>query len=217
MKERLLNVAIGVLTLTSLTLTGLLIRRELLPKQQSELHFVTDKNWRMYSRDGVSSGETSSPVTLIIFSDYQCPFCKALDPAVSALKRKYHGSLHVVFHHFPLSGIHPYARGAALAAECANSRGKFAELDSVLFLHQEKLGSVSWGWFGMQAGISDTAWLNRCVADSGFVKRVDSDKQLGDLVPVAGTPTIFINELRVDGNLGFAALDSLIAEKLARS
>lgn len=203
-----------ILSLSAITVTGVVIRREFFPTAAVGAKVTDDRRWRTFARGGISLGADSAPATIVVFSDFQCPFCKQLSPAIAQLQEKYSERLRVVFHHFPLEAIHPYAREAALAAECAHEQGRFSEMEAALFQNQSKLGTAGWGWFAMQAGIADSTSVNKCVAEARFAGRLDAEIKLGMTVPVEGTPTVFVNSIRLPGTPSFALLDSIVAVQL---
>ncbi len=214
MRDRILNCALIVLAGTSIVTTTLLVRRELHTVKVPPHEAMTDPRWRQYAAGGIAQGKLEAPITLTVFSDFQCPFCKQLASSVVRLQTKYRDQLRVVYHHFPLSEIHPYAREAALAAECANAKGKFMEMSGALFHNQSKFGLETWSWFARQAGVVDAPWVNRCVADSTFIARLNADIELGNSVPVEGTPTVFLDSLKLSGTPSYEALDRLVSGEL---
>src|SRR5712691_9566756 len=87
-------------------------------------------------------GPENAPVTMVEFSDFQCPFCgRFFAETEGALLKKYDGKIRFVYRHFPLDSIHPFAQGAALASECANEQNKFWEYHDLLFQNQQQLGN----------------------------------------------------------------------------
>lgn len=93
-------------------------------RESRRIHAVLSREWPELASTGSSLGGTSG-VTLVEFSDYECPFCRRTDQAIdSALRR---GAFRVVMHHFPIVSIHPAAEGAARAAICAEQQGRFAK------------------------------------------------------------------------------------------
>lgn len=177
---------------------------------------VSEPNWKRFDEGGHSIGSPEAPVNVIVFSDFQCPFCKEFSASWAALHRKYANQVRLVFHHYPLVSIHPFARDAALLADCVGSRGHFADIERVLFANQDSLTAANWEWLADQAGVSDSAWVRHCVQDSVFVGQLLADEKLGQAVPVKGTPTVFVNEWKVIGTPSWAVLDSLTKLELRR-
>ena len=218
MNERVLNTALVVLTASSVVIVGLVVRRELTPPPRATAAISapeSHKNWRALAAGGIDTGSPGAPVTLTVFSDYQCPYCRAFATSLAAFEKEHRGSVRVVYHHYPLEGIHPFAKDAALAAECANSVGAFAQMNEVLFANQEKIGTAGWGWFADQAGVTDTTALAECVKKATLSSRISSDVNLGKSIPVSGTPTVLINEWRLPGTPSLAELDSVYATEVA--
>jgi protein-disulfide isomerase len=214
MRDKLLNFTLVVLCFSSLTIVALLIKREFASNPERPEQIKMEPKWRILAKGGIDEGSESAAVTLAVFYDFQCPFCKALWPSLITLRQKYPKTVRVIYHHFPLEVIHPFARQAAFAAECANSKGRFTEMETALFKNQNRIGVVDWSWFGKTAGLSDPKWLAECVRDSVFVPRVDADVALGQQVGVNGTPTVFVNMWKIPGTPSFAIIDSLINEEL---
>jgi protein-disulfide isomerase len=219
MKDRLLNITLAILACTSLIVTALLVRREFFhaPEVEKNQVAMAPPGWRQYRGGGLQIGSRAAPVSIIVFSDFQCPFCKQFSGSWAQLYKKYPNDVRLIFHQFPLESIHPFAREAALLAECAGSRGRFPQMERVLFANQDSIGTASWAWFGKRAGISDSAWVQHCVADSVFVGRVQEDESLGRSVPIHGTPTVFVNKWIIRGSPPWFVLDSLTRLELTHT
>lgn len=218
MREKILNAAIAVLTLTSITVTTLVVRRELFSggQRQPGETIKPVPNYRLFERDGKTIGPSTANVTIVVFSDFQCPYCKRFSASWRALEKKYPNDVRLVFHHFPLTGIHPFAREAALFSECMNSRGRFPVAEQLIFENQDSIGSSEWSWFAKKAGVSDSAWVRGCVNDSTFRGNVNQDESLGHRLPVLGTPTVIVNGLQLPGTPTFELLDSLVSAELKK-
>src|ERR1700731_2834769 len=85
-------------------------------------------------------GPADAPVTLVEYGDYECPYCGAAHPIVNALVEKFSEDLRMVFRHFPMVQMHPFAESAAEAAEFAGAHGRFWEMHDGLYQNQENLG-----------------------------------------------------------------------------
>jgi len=152
-------------------------------------------------------GPEDAPVTLVEYGDYQCPYCGMAYPIVNAVREEMGDDLRFVFRHFPITTIHPYAEGAAEAAEAAGAQGQFWEMHDWLFEHQDSLAPSD---IVKAAGLLELD-VDRFVADltqHRFAPRVREDFMSGVRSGVNGTPTFFINGLRHDGEWDF---DSLLA------
>jgi protein-disulfide isomerase len=139
-----------------------------------------------------SRGAANGAITIVEFSDYQCPYCAKAEPLVKSFVDVYPKNSRVVFKHFPLVSIHPNAMPAALAAAAAQKQGKFWEMHELLFANQHKLGAEQYNQFAKQLGLN----VDKFEADmkSDEIKAaVQEDVKLAQQVGVRGTPTIFVN------------------------
>ena len=93
--------------------------------------------------DDPAKGPADAPVTIITFSDFQCPYCSRVNPTLARLKDRYGDSIRVVFRDFPILQIHPQAAKAAEAGACANDQGKFWPMHDLMFANQQKLDVAS--------------------------------------------------------------------------
>ena len=137
-------------------------------------------------------GPADAPVTIVEFSDYQCPFCARTEPLVRQALAAYPTQAKLVYKHMPLVSIHPQALPAALAATAAGRQGKFWEMHEKLFGNQKDLGPDQFRQYARDLGLD----MNKFEADmqSEQVKAaVQEDMQLAQRVGIRGTPTIFVN------------------------
>lgn len=147
-------------------------------------------------------GPKSAPVTVIEYSDFQCPACAAYFPILKGLEQKYGEKVAFVYRHYPLTTIHQYAQLAAQAATAASLQGKFWEMHDLLFERQNswsKAGNVK------QTMIDYANELKLDVAkfttdlDSGPVKdRVSSDVNAGNAAGISSTPTFYLNGTKIN-------------------
>lgn len=170
-------------------------------------------------------GNVDAPVTIVEFSDIQCPFCKRfVDDAFVELKEKYidTGKVKLAFRHYPLISIHPNAKKAGEAVECANEQNKFWEYHDLLFANQEEwspLGSAdavnSFVDYSGELGL-DTAQFRNCLDSSKFQQKVEDDLAAGVEAGVDGTPAFFINGWRLTGAQPFASFEEFIEQELKK-
>jgi protein-disulfide isomerase len=136
-------------------------------------------------------GASDALVTIIEFSDFQCPYCsKAVDPLKDAME-SYEGDVRVLFKHFPLGG-HPQAGPAAQAAWAAQQQGKFWEMHDLLFANQKALGDAELEGYAKQLGL-DVEKFNADRKLESTAKLVDADQRAGVKVGVSGTPAFMVN------------------------
>ncbi len=135
-------------------------------------------------------GPLGAPVELVLFSDFQCPYCSRINPALDAVVQHYDGRARLVFKQFPLS-FHEDARGAAAATLAAHRQGKFWEMHDLLFANQKSLKIDDLEGFAGKLGLDMTAF--QAVRDGGYDAQIDRDIEEGQKAGVRGTPSLFIN------------------------
>jgi protein-disulfide isomerase len=137
-------------------------------------------------------GPADAPVTIVEFSDYQCPFCARSEPLVKEALGAYPSQARLVYKHFPLTAIHPQALPAALAAAAAQKQGKFWEMHEKLFANQRALAPEQIAQYAREIGL-DMARFESDIQSDTVKAAVQEDVQLGQRAGVRGTPTIFVN------------------------
>lgn len=157
-------------------------------------------------------GPVTSPVQIVEFSDFQCPYCSRAAEAVHKIKEKYGDRVHFTFRQFPLP-MHPNARGAAEAALAADAQGKFWQFHDLLFKNQQKLDEAGLEEQAKQAGLN-VPQFKKSVSDHQFAPKVDTDMKLGQEVQVNGTPTMFINGARVSDPTNYDVIAQAIETAL---
>jgi protein-disulfide isomerase len=163
-------------------------------------------------------GLSDAPVTLVEYSDFQCPFCAGANPLIKNLVEKYGEDLRVVFKHFPLS-IHPAARPAAIASCVAQAQGRFWELHDVLLASYRTLQGTdeALASYAREAGLDVDRWIaDRRAKAEECARRVDADIAQGRSIGVRGTPTLFVNGKRVQDR-SMEAMSTMIEAALARA
>ncbi|MGE0785882.1 MAG: DsbA family protein [Sandaracinaceae bacterium] len=145
--------------------------------------------------DGAPSrGSPMAPVTIVEFSDFECPYCGRAHPILQQLMREFEGRVRVVFKHYPLSA-HPHAMPAARAAVAAGNQDRFWEMHDLLFEHQRQLEEEDLLGYAEQLGLD----MDRFRADLAATEtqdRIEEDKEAGRRVGVEGTPSFFVNGRR---------------------
>lgn len=161
-------------------------------------------------------GDPNAPVTIVSFEDYQCPFCgRAFEQTLPLIKSEYidTGKVKLVFRDFPLS-FHPHAQAASEASECADDQGKFWEYHDALFKNQNALSPALYTQLAEQLGL-DGGQFKQCVDSGKHTQEVQNDFAYGSQVGVSGTPTFFINGIKLVGAQPFQAFKQIIDAELA--
>lgn len=161
-----------------------------------------------------SFGPEGAAVTVVEFSDFQCPFCSRTATATAELKKKYGDRVRFVFRQFPLN-FHQQARLAAEASLAANAQGKFWEYHDKLFADQSKLERPALEEAAKSVGLNMSAF-KQALDNKTFAAAVDADMKLGELVSVDGTPTMFINGARVADPTNVETISQLIEAAIGK-
>lgn len=168
-----------------------------------------------------TAGPSDARVTVVEFSDFQCPSCRAAAPLVAQIKTQYPDDVQVVYRHFPL-GIFPNSRLAATASEVAAESGLFWEYHDLLFDNQEVWSAISGqaevleelASYAEQLEIDKATFLERMEA-SELIEHVETDRQAGIALQVDSTPTFFVNGVRTSAPQLLATVESALASSVS--
>ncbi|MEH0937159.1 DsbA family protein [Micromonospora psammae] len=150
-------------------------------------------------------GPVDAPVTVVEYGDFQCRFSGAAYPNLVEVLRQRAETVRLVYRHFPIANVHPYAEHAAEVAEAAGRRGRFWEMHDWLYEHQDQLDPVHLSLGVEQLGLPQDE-LGAEVGRQAHADRVRHDFVGGIRSGVSGTPTLFVNELRHEGGYDLAEL-----------
>ena len=165
-------------------------------------------------------GSENAPVTIIEFSDYECPFCSRFYTETEIQIRNDYvdtGKVKLVYKDFPLSSLHPSAQKAAEAARCAGDQGKYWEMHDILFEKQQEwasLGVSKTAEYAATLGL-DGGQFSSCLSTGKYTSAVQKDFNEGSSLGVSGTPTFFVNGLEVVGAQPYAIFKQIIDQELA--
>jgi protein-disulfide isomerase len=158
----------------------------------------------MQLKDAPSVGDAKAPVTLVEYSDFECPVCKNLHDALRGMLPKYAGKIRVVFKDFPIEQIHPWARTAAIAGRCTYQQDPkaFWKMYDLIYDNQEIISAAN-AWTKMtdyaeQSGMNAETFKT-CMAGAEAGAAVDASRANGLQVEVNSTPTVFVNGRRMVG------------------
>ena len=152
-------------------------------------------------------------MTLVEFSDFQCPFCKRVQPTLESLFEEYEGKISWVYKDLPLTSIHPDAVGAAEAARCAGDQGKFWEYRDALFAENRVTKQVHPKI--VEALELDKAAFDECVSSQKYNEAVTADGAEAQSLGISGTPAFIVNGILLTGAQPKKAFVRLIDAELA--
>lgn len=214
-RERMkyVNAAVtAVVALCAIIVTGLLVHREVVdrrPPPSADTRYP-QPDWLIYSHDGHRVGSPSAAAILVVFSDYQCPYCRVMEERIAAALASHAGSFAVVYRHWPLDRLHPHAMRAAIASECAAAQGRFEEFHRILFAAQDSLGIIAWEQLARRATMPDVPRFTSCLTDSSTSAIVGKDIAAAKAIGAPGAPIVMMNGVRFRGAIQGGVLDSLI-------
>lgn len=204
----------GLLLVCAITLTGLAAYRQFGPAPEVAAKAVRPprliENWDAVRGSGHSRGPKDATLTIVEFSDFQCPFCSRFATSIMpALEAAFPGQLELIYRHWPLQQ-HPYARAAAIASECAAEQGRFWQYHDAVFRSVEGLDSARIADLALVAGVKDSANFRKCLASDRAARVVDADAAMARELKGLGTPTFIVNGWLINATLDSARVDSLV-------
>ena len=192
--QRLEAVLTAVVALSSVIVAGFYVRTQVAvtSNNRADTPATYYKEWETAASAGSRFGSRNAEATLMVYNDFECPYCKLLAADLPALQKKFGGRLAVVYMHFPLRN-HAHAEAAAVAAECADDQGVLGAVHDVLFEHQRGLSENFFPTLPDLAGIPDTAAFQQCMKNDSAAASVRRQREWGDRMKVTGTPTVLVN------------------------
>lgn len=185
-----------VLVACAVIVTALVVKTYLLGTSRGRppaIRMAPDRysNWQPFMGGGSVIGDTTSPLEVVVYSDFECPACKVLSEELRARRKAANPPFKTTYKHLPLTS-HRFAEKAAIASECAARQNRFEAMHDVLFANQRQIGVVSWSAFAAQAGVPDTGLFVACQADSTILKRIQSQIAEAESLRVQATPTVLM-------------------------
>ncbi|MBI3179639.1 MAG: DsbA family protein [Deltaproteobacteria bacterium] len=165
--------------------------------------------------DSAVKGSKEAWVTIVEISDFQCPYCRRVGDTLKQVEQKYGDAVRVVFKHNALP-MHPRAKPAGLAAECAGEQGKFWPMHDELFANQQQLDDPNLEAYARKLGLDLGRWKS-CYASGKHGERLDADQRLANQLGARGTPAFFINGRFLSGAQPFERFAEIIDEELAKA
>lgn len=205
-----------VLAITAIVIAALVIRREFFYQSEQESKAII--NWHDLEFQTLPKSNSSSlnlPVQIIKFYDYQCSFCEKVQSSVRSVLKRYPESVSIYYAHLPLKS-HKDAYKAAIAVECARNQGRFSNYDSLLFVHQDQIGLLSYVDLAIEAKVQDDHLFSKCVENEETKLIVEKGMQLANELEIVSVPTFIINGQIIRGAVTEEYLRDIIEEELAR-
>jgi protein-disulfide isomerase/Skp family chaperone for outer membrane proteins len=163
-----------------------------------------------------SKGPADAPVTIVEFSDFECPYCGGLFPTLNKIEQNYKDKIRLVYRQFPLNNIHPNAQKAAEASLCAEDQSKFWQLHDAMFIDQKNLTVENLK--AKAASLSlNAATFSSCLDSGKHAAAVRDSLVEGSSVGVDGTPALFINGRFLGGNQPYDEIAKIIEDELLRA
>jgi protein-disulfide isomerase len=157
-------------------------------------------------------GPKTAKVTIVAFSDFQCPFCSRVVPTLKEIEDKYGKDVRIAFRHQPLP-FHNHAVEAAEAAMAANAQGKFWQMHDKLFANQQALDRPSLDKYAQELGLNMGKYKS-AMDSHEFKKNIEADSKRGNEVGANGTPAFFINGISLSGAQPFASFQQVIDKEI---
>jgi protein-disulfide isomerase len=180
------------------------------PAQEQEI-----RRYEVPEDDDPVFGPEDAPITIIEFSDYQCPYCARWHEQVFLrLREEYPDTIRVVFRDFPLTSIHPEAVPAAEAANCAGEQDAYWEFHDALFSGQNGFGKDAYTSYASDLGL-DMVGFTECIESGRHNDEVMADLSYAAELGVQSTPTFFLNGLPIVGAQPYEVFEQIIKQELA--
>ncbi len=203
-----MNTAVGTPQTASDT-SGTVIQLPTAEQQQQEF-----QRYDIPTENAYALGPADAPITIVEFSDYQCPFCRRWhDEVYEPLLAAYPGKIRLVYRHLPLTSIHPDAMSAAEAAMCAGEQDAYWPFHEKLF-SSESLGNSTYIQYAQDLGL-DMGTFESCLSDHKYQQAVQADSDFAINLGIRSTPTFFINGLAIVGAQPLDVFKQVIDKELA--
>jgi protein-disulfide isomerase len=161
-------------------------------------------------------GSENAKVTIIEYSDFQCPYCaRFFNDTYGLIKEQYGDKIRFVYKHFPLTNIHPDAERAAIASECAREQGKFWEFHDIAYVRQSNLSREGLINIAASAGVANADQFTQCLDSQKYISTVTADYNEAITLGLTGTPTFFVNGVALVGAQPFQVFKATIDRAVA--
>lgn len=211
MKTWISNGVTGVLVVCAVLVTVVLIRREFATPATVASTRVEEWTSLLDQRAPVI-GNASAARKVVVFSDYECPFCSDLERKLTEIDAAHPNRFAVLRYEFPLTQIHAHAMTAAVAAKCAAGAAGYQAFHASLVEHGTSLGAVEYRKLAEKARLPDVAAFDACRQSPASRKAVDSDIATAESLGITSTPTLVVEGEVFTGTQEGAVLKALLLE-----
>jgi protein-disulfide isomerase len=191
------------------------VRRDLVARHKVQILLEPPRVAVAIDADDPARGPANAPITIVEFSDFECPYCAQVKPTIAQLNDAYPGQIRQVFKHLPLP-MHAHARLAAEASLCAGDQGRFWELHDWMFANQQRLDRDAIVGAGVALDL-DAERFTSCVDQRTYASAVARDIAAAQALGINGTPAFVINGRVLSGAQPLAAFKEIIDEELSRT
>jgi protein-disulfide isomerase len=214
MQAVLQNLLTVVLVACALVVTSVVVRREFFPRTTaSPARHVADWAALLQGR-APSLGTARAPLRMVLFSDYQCPFCKDLDAKLSILAARHPGQVSVTRYELPLTRIHAHAYEAAIAAKCAERQGVRQPFQAQLFKQDMAAVGNDWVRLASAARIADIPEFSACMRKHRTAAAVDADMAVAHRLGIDGVPALIVDGELYSGTMEMEMLERIASEAM---
>lgn len=164
-----------------------------------------------------TAGKADAAVTLVEFSDFQCPFCARFVPTLKQIEAAYGDRVKIVYRQYPIASLHPNAFKAAEASLCANEQGKFWQIHDMMFQEQAQLSVRELKVMANRLGM-DQSKFDSCLDSGRYAEQIQNDLAEGARAGMTGTPALFVNGIEIPGGaVPYETVARVLDRELART
>lgn len=167
----------------------------------------------LVSDDDPSFGNPDARVVIVEFADFACLACQQESKVIKEIKRDYSNKIYFIFRDFPITGDPERSFLAAMAGECAHEQGKFWQMHDKLFLNPFSIDLEQTYVYATQIGLNDTQFKN-CLLSRKYFEEIEEDTNMAAMAGARGTPTFFINGVKISGAIPLSTFEEIITRAL---
>ena len=214
MKERFLSFfVIGILTVVVFVFFFIRTQPVPVPKLATSASDSATLTAPVVTFVNPSKGATNPKLTLVEYSDFECPVCKQLNPVIDIALQTYPNDIRVVWKDMPNDSAHPHAMAAAVAAHCADRQGKFWEYAEALFNRQTYFSDTAFTQIAQELSLNEDKF-SKCITSNDTLPIVQKDFQEGQALKIIATPALFVGDQLIIGLQTADELTSTIDKQL---